>query len=553
MKSRYDLKTVSRTFKPGQKVLALLPVSGNPLSARYFGPYVVDEKLSDLNYVIVTSDRRKQKQLCHINMLKPYIDRDNAVVVHPVNVVKSDPDEFVSSCKENFSLPGTAKLMNSDILHDLDSKLSHLPPSQRQDLEQLLQEFEHLFPDVPSRTDKIYHDVDVGDATPVKQHPYRLNPVKQKYLHDEIKYLLENDFIELSKSSWSSPCILVPKPDGSYRMCTDYRKVNNITKSDTFPIPRIDDCIDRIGCNKNVTKFDLLKGFWQVPPTDRAKEISAFVTPDGLFQYKVAPFGMKNSPATFQRLINNVIAGLDGCEAYIDDIIIYSETWEDHLRIMRSFFERLTEAKLTVNLAKSEFARARVTYLRHVVGQGQAKPVDAEVKVISDFPRPESKKQLMRFLGVAGYYRKFCRNFSTVAESLTQLLSKKATFLWNEKREQAFEELKAMLKCAPVLSAPDFDRQFKLAFDASDVAAGAVLLQEDKDGVDHPICYFSKKFNANQRNYSTVEKECLALVLALQHFEIYVSPSCAPVIVFSDHNPLVFLHKLKNKTQRLLR
>ena len=188
-----------------------------------------------------------------------------------------------------------------------------------------------------------------------------------------------------------------------------------MTKSDTFPIPWMDDCIDRIGRAKYVTKFDLLKGFWQVPLTDRAKEISAFVTPDGLFQYKVAAFGMKNSPATFQRLINDVISGLDGCEAYIDDIIIYSDTREDHLRIIRSFFERLTEAKLTINLAKSEFTRAHVTYLGHVVEQGQVKPVDAKVKVISDFPRPESRKQLMRFLGMAGYYRKFCQNFSTVA------------------------------------------------------------------------------------------------------------------------------------------
>ena len=158
----------------------------------------------------------------------------------------------------------------------------------------------------------------------------------------------------------------------------------------------------------------------------------------------------------------------------------------------------------------------------------------------------------MHFLGMAGYYRKFCQNFSTVAESLTQLLTKKAKFLWNEKCEQAFEELKAMMKSAPVLSAPDFDCQFKLAVDASDVAAGAVLLQ-DEDEVDHPICCFSKKFNANQRNYSTVEKECLALVLALEHFEVYVSCSCAPVIVFSDHNPVVFLHKLKSKNQRLFR
>lgn len=175
------------------------------------------------------------------------------------------------------------------------------------------------------------------------------------------------------------------------------------------------------------------------------------------------------------------------------------------------------------------------------------------VKSISDFPRLESRKQLISFLGMAGYYCKFCQNFSTVVEPLTQLLSKKARFLWNDRCEQAFEELKAILKSAPVLSAPDLDHQFKLAVDASDVAVGAVLLQEDKDGVDHPICYFSKKFKTNQRNYSTVEKERLALVLALQYFEVYVSSSCAPVIVLSDNNPLVFLHKLKNKNQRLLR
>ena len=149
-----------------------------------------------------------------------------------------------------------------------------------------------MFPDIPNRTDAIYHDDDVANATPVKQHPYRLNPTKQKYLHEEIQYLLENEFIEPSKGNWSSPCLLVPKPYGTYRFCTDYRKVNSVTKSHSFPIPRVDDCIDRIGNAKYVIKFELLKGFWQVPLTDRAKEISAFVAPDGLFQYKVTPFGI---------------------------------------------------------------------------------------------------------------------------------------------------------------------------------------------------------------------------------------------------------------------
>ena len=159
----------------------------------------------------------------------------------------------------------------------------------------------------------------------------------------------------------------------------------------------------------------------------------------------------------------------------------------------------------------------------------------------------------MRFLGMAGYYRKFCPNFSAVTEPLTRLLDKRAKFVWCYMCHKAFQELKALLNSAPVLAAPDFNAPFKLAVGASDFAAGAVLLQEDKDGVDHPVCYFSKKFSKSQRNCSTIEKECLALVLALQYFEVYIISSSQPIKVFSDHNPLVFLHKLKGKNQRLLR
>ena len=206
----------------------------------------------------------------------------------PITVVNTVPQEsnvFEPEVNSDFidkSDPGPSKLENSDILRNLNNKLSHLEPSQQEELKQLIHEYEHLFPDIPTRTDKIYHDVIVEDSKPIKQHPYRMNPLKQKYLQDEVKYLLENDFIEPSQSNYSSPCILVPKSNGTYRMCTDYRKVNSVTKTDSFPIPRIDDCIDKVGSSKYVTKFDLLKGFWQVPLADRAKEVSAFATPNGL-------------------------------------------------------------------------------------------------------------------------------------------------------------------------------------------------------------------------------------------------------------------------------
>ncbi len=187
----------------------------------------------------------------------------------------------------------------------------------------------------------------------------------------------------------------------------------------------------------------------------------------------------------------------------------------------RAFFDKLTEAKLTVNLGKSEIAQGTVVYLGHVVGQGQVRPIEAKIECINDFPVPEAKKPLMRFLGMAGFNRKLCRNFSQVVAPLTNLLKKNVKFVWNDREQGAFEKVKAILTSSPVLIAPDFQRTFKLYVDASDIGAGAVLQQEDAQGIDHPVCFYSRKFNKHQRNYSTVEKETLALVLVLQHLDVY--------------------------------
>ena len=211
-------------------------------------------------------------------------------------------------------------------------------------------------------------------------------------------------------------------------------------------------------------------------------------------------------------------------------------------------FERLSKAKLTINLAKSEFCHATLTFLGHVVGQGQVKPVEAKVKAISDFPVPTCKRQLMRFLGMAGYYRKVCDNFSVIAEPC-----KRTKFILTNDCQKAFDILKAILKSDPILLASNFAKEFKRAFDASDTGAGSVLMQEDGNGVDHSVSYCTKKFNKHQKIYSTIEKECLSLILALQHFEVYLTSSSSPIVVFSDHNPLIFIHKMKNKNQRLLR
>ncbi|KAK3085547.1 hypothetical protein FSP39_005150 [Pinctada imbricata] len=493
MKTWYDKDARNRVFKPGDKVLVFLPIPGHPLQARYFGPYEIESKISDVNYVVKTPGRRKEKRVCHVNMLKEYFDRSDRNFVKPVSTLANvytsencvEPECNEETVEKDFAQ--SVRLKNSEILTNPEVKLGHLTVHQKEEVHQLMREYTTIFPDVPKKTNASHHDVIVGDASPIKQHPYRLNPKKLQYMRKEIQYMIENDIIEPSNSDWSSPCILVPKPDGTYRLCTDFRKVNSVTKTDSYPIPRIDDCIDKIGSAKFVSKFDLLKGYWQVPLTERAREISAFATPDGLYQYKVMPFGMKNAPATFQRMIHSLLNHLEGCEAYIDDVIIYSDTWDDHLRIMRTFFDILAKANLTVNLAKSEFCHATVEYLGHKVGQGFVTPIMAKVEAISKFPIPTNKKEIMRFLGMAGFYRKFCPNFSSVVGPLTNLLQKRVNFAWTNDCDESFKKIKCVLMNSPVLSAPNFDKQFKLTVDASDVGIGAALFQENDDGVDRAV------------------------------------------------------------------
>lgn len=562
MKKRYDKNAVLRSLVPGDQVLVLLPILGSSMSARFSGPYTVEKKLSETDYVIKTPDRKRKTRVCHLNMLKLYCDRDGSGFVSVPSVatvgVAVHSSQSLTGCDEDGLdtrrlHPQTPRLSNSEMLNNLSSLMSHLSSNQQADLTSLIGNFSSLFGDIPSRTNVLEHDIDVGDARPIKQHPYRVDAVKRAMMKQETQYLLEHGLAKLSSSPWSSPCLLVPKPDSTFRFCTDYRKVNNVTVSDSFPLPRVDDCVDMIGSARFVTKLDLLKGYWQVPLSARASDISAFVTPDNFMQYTVMPFGLKNAPACFQKLVNTVLGNVPNCTAYLDDVVVHSAEWEEHMRSLRAVFQRLADASLTVNLAKCDFGKASVTYLGKQVGGGEVRPISAKVAAINDFPVPTTRRELRRFLGMIGYYRGFCRNFSSVSAPLTDLVSPKRAFLWSDSCQRAFESCKALLCNAPVLSAPDFSRPFALEVDASSIGAGAVLIQSDDHGLNHPVGYFSKKFSKCQSRYSTIEQETLALLLALQFFDVYVGSSTEPVVVYTDHNPLVFIHRMYNHNRRLMR
>ena len=545
MKSWYDRKSATRSFSPGDQCLVFLPISRGALSAKFFGPYKVLEKVSELTYRIATPDRGRRQRVCHINQLKkfigPYEEEEVAVAVAQVEETEKDLSEFVSP-----------RLANSAILADLRSYLCGTSPEEYEELSRLILSFPEVFSDKLGRTNLLTHDVELSDETPVHQRPYRTSPTKARIMEKEVEFLVSEGLASPAEGEWASPCLLVPKPDGTFRFCVDYRLANKQIKSDAFPMPRLLDCVDQIGEAKLISKLDLLKGYWQVPLSPKAKKVYSFVTGAGLYNFDVLPFGCKNAPASFQRLMNKVVHGIPGVACYLDDIIVYSDTLPDHLSQLTRLLEALREANLVVNLAKSEFLKSSVEYLGHVVGQGNVKPKTANVQSILDMKAPSDLKSLRRFLGASGFYRRFCRNFSSVCLPLTNLLQKGRKFQWSSECQQAFEDIKAMLSFEPVLKSPNFTKPFVLYTDASGVGVGGVLMQKDSRDIERPVAYFSRKLNKHQLHYSPIEKECLAIVLCIAHFCIYLNNGHTTK-VFTDHNPLAFLSKMKEKNQKLLR
>ena len=447
-----------------------------------------------------------------------------------------------------------SKLLSNldDRLSHLDDRLSHLSSSERSELKSLLLSYNNVFSDSPGVTENVIHDIDIGSNSPIKQSPYRLNPKKVELVKTEIENMLAADIIEPSSSPFSSPIILITKEDGSARIVVDLRKVNDISKSDSYPLPRIDDLIDKIGHSKYLSKFDARKGFFQVKLTDRAKLATAFATPFGLYQFKRMCFGVKGGPATFQRLMNNLL-GHCSCfiVVYIDDICIFSSSWSDHILHIKTLLNIMRDAGLTLNLEKSVFANAEITFLGFRIGNGQLLPKDKNIQSIKFLPTPSCRRDVQRFLGVVGYFRRFVPNFASLAAPLTDLLCKNIVFKWSDACEKAWTLLKAILCNPPILKVPDFSKDFKLAIDASGLGIGAVLFQTDDNDVFHPVSYFSKKLNKTQKNYSTIEKEALALILSVQHYSVYLE--CSATTVYTDHNPLTFIHKFKTHNAKLMR
>ncbi|CAM4612755.1 unnamed protein product [Leuciscus chuanchicus] len=526
-----------RQFAPGDKVLVLLPTSSSKLLAKWQGPFEVTRRIGDLNYEVARTDRGGAHQVYHLNLLKKWSEVESVMLA---TVVSGEVDLGPEASLKTQSL---ALAPGGD----------HLSPSQLSDVKKLQAEFADVFSPLPGRTDLIQHHVETEPGVVVRSRPYRLPEHKKKVVQSELEAMLDMGVIEESNSDWASPIVLVPKTDGSVRFCVDYRKVNAVSKFDAYPMPRVDELLDRLGTARFYSTLDLTKGYWQIPLSPMSKEKTAFTTPFGLHQFVTLPFGLFGAPATFQRLMDRILRPHAAyAAAYLDDIIIYSGDWQRHMQHLRAVLKTLRRAGLTANPKKCAVGRVEVRYLGFHLGHGQVRPQIDKTAAVATCPRPKTKKEVRQFLGLAGYYRRFVPNYSDLASPLTDLTKKEVpdTVPWTEQCQQAFTQLKAALCGGPLLHAPDFSLPFILQTDASDRGMGAVLSQE-VEGEERPVLYISRKLSKRETMYSTIEKECLAIRWAVLTLRYYLLGR--EFTLCSDHAPLQWLHRMKDTNARITR
>ncbi|KAL1269301.1 hypothetical protein QQF64_031590 [Cirrhinus molitorella] len=398
----------------------------------------------------------------------------------------------------------------------------HLSAAQKTELQHLVGQFSDVFSILPGRTNVITHDIRTPPGVIVRQRPYRVPEARRQAIEEEIQEMLKLGVIEPSRSPWSSPIVMVPKPDGTLRFCNDFRRLNEISEFDGYPMPRVDELLDRLGRARYISTLDLTKGYWQVALTDEAKPKTAFSTPSGHWQYRTLPFGLHGAPATFQRMMDVLLRPHQAyAAAYLDDVVVHSEPWEDHLDRLRRVLLELRRAGLTANPKKCHLALSEAKYLGYQVDRGLIRPQEKKVAAILSAPRPSSKTQVRAFLGLVGYYRCFIPNFSSLAAPLTDLTRKgqPERTPWGPTEEEAFRAIKAALTSEPVLRAPDFNCPFLLQTDASDTGLGAVLSQI-QDDEEHPVIFISRKLTSAERRYATVEREALAVKWAVLELRI---------------------------------
>lgn len=542
-KEWFDKKTQTRQFEKGDRVLVFTPAftghKGDKLDDRWCGPYTILGRLSPVTYSVDMPERHKKTRSVHVTALKRW-----QPPISNISYISADTED-------NTNLPD----YHPQPTDDQPQFGPQLSSTQQREITDVFSAYPRVTTSTLGRATSAKHRIDTGDALPIRLHPYRVPKVWEEPFRKEIHLLQANGLIEPSTAPWAAPMFAIPKKTpGSVRLVVDYRRLNTVTVPDPYYLPRIEDTLERMARAQFFSTFDLARGFYQVPLLESDRDKTTFLTPFGKFRFTVMPFGLRNAPATFQRLMDGILGGhSEFCNVYIDDISVFSETWDDHLRHLHVVFKCLQQEGLTIQTAKTQLGMKNCHFLGHVVGEGCITPQQAKTIAVDQFRQPKSKTDVRAFLGLVGYYRKFIPDFSTISAPLTDLTKKLAPdpVLWTTECSKAFKKLKQLLCSQPVLHAPDYKLPFVLQTDASSRGIGAILTQTTLDGMEHPIAYYSRKMFPREQRYSATEQEGLAVVEACKHFLPYLLGR--PFQIMTDHRALTFLEQKETSNGRLAR
>lgn len=442
----------------------------------------------------------------------------------------------------------------SDHPHDIATH--GLDPVKKRQIIEILEEFSEAFakderhPGIAPSLEP--HQINTSTEVPVVMPSYRLSQKELQAQRETIEEWLQHGIITESNSPWRSRLVSVPKKDGTRRICLDARGLNAVTIPDQYPMPRIEDILQMLmGC-RWFSLLDAATGFQQLVIRQEDRHKTAFATANGLYEFVAMPFGLRNAPASFQRAMDKVLHGLlNRCaNPYIDDVLVYSREWPEHLDHLRAVLRRFIDHGVHLKLSKCRFGLQEIEYCGHIITPSGIKPRPAKIEAIQQRPPPRNVKALRRFLGLAGYYRRFVKGYSDIVDPLHKLLQKDVKWEWLDEHQRAFDDIKAKLTSTPVLAHPDHSLPFILKTDASGVAIGAVLCQV-QNGVERTIEFFGRGLTKQEKGWSTPEKECFAAVEAVKHFRHFLIDQ--PFTLQTDHKALLWLHKNKDTDSKLLR
>ena len=526
-KIQFDKGTVERQLEKGDKVLCRIPGVVGKLEEAWHGPYVVEEKVGVVNYKVKVG--RGKAKVLHVNNLKKFYEREESVLRLALVAEDWSEDEVVGT-----KLFGSCPEFN-----------------EKKVVEGLKGEFPEVFSDLPGRTDACMLEIDTGSAAPRGSHPYRVPDRLKEGVRSEVEELVELGIVVPSTSPWASPVVPVPKKDGTVRVCIDYRKLNEVTVADPYYMTTMEEIVERIGASKVMSKLDLAKGFYQVEVDPQSRKKTAFISPFGKFEFTRMPFGLRNAPAIFQRCMEVVLRECYSFSApYIDDIIVFSNSGEEHVEHLRLVLKALSEHGMTLKERKCEFGKEKVEYLGHVIGGGELAVPAHRAAAMASYIRPRTKKQLRSFLGAAGYYRQFVEGFAKLSAVLTPWTSKSAPSIvsWTVEGQEAFERIKVSLVNCVCLTIPSQEDTFILHTDASGAGIGATL-NVRREGKMLPVAYYSKQLQGAQHRYSATELEGLAVFKSVHYFAHYLYGSSFEVV--TDHKALVSLLHSRVLNRRL--